>query len=41
MKRTGGLMFAVVVGAGLTLTGCGSDSGGGGGVTRRRQARSA
>ena len=31
MKRTGGLMFAVVVGAGLTLTGCGSDSGGGGG----------
>ncbi len=31
MKRTGGLIFAVVVGAGLTLTGCGSDSGGGGG----------
>jgi D-xylose transport system substrate-binding protein len=31
MKRTAGLMLAVVVGAGLTLTGCGSDSGGGGG----------
>lgn len=31
MKRTGGLIFAVVVGAGLTLTGCGSDGGGGGG----------
>ena len=29
MKRTGGLIFAVVVGAGLTLTGCGSDGGGG------------
>jgi len=31
MKRTGGLIFAVVVGAGLTLTGCGSDGGDGGG----------
>ncbi len=31
MKRTAGLMLAVVVGAGLTLTGCGSDGGGGGG----------
>jgi D-xylose transport system substrate-binding protein len=31
MKRTAGLMLAVVVGAGLTLTGCGSGGGGEGG----------
>jgi D-xylose transport system substrate-binding protein len=31
MKRISGLMFAVVVGAGLTLTACGGNGGGGGG----------
>jgi D-xylose transport system substrate-binding protein len=31
MKRISGLMFAVVVGAGLTLTGCGDNGGGGNG----------
>jgi D-xylose transport system substrate-binding protein len=31
MKRISGLMLAVVVGAGLTLTACGEDGGGGGG----------
>ena len=41
MKRMGSLMFAVLVGAGLTLSGCGStDSGGGnGGGTGGGQAK--